>query len=130
MGTKHIGGVMAAGTERLGCVERVSHPNFGVWYDPGNVSRCTGLGPVAELEPLLPHVLAFTAKDCAAKGGEVMIQLGAGAVDFAALFRRLRRAGFTGPVMLEGGAVGESADAITRTARANREFLERALVPA
>jgi len=59
-----------------------------------------------------------------------MIQLGAGAVDFAALFRRLRRAGFQGPVMLEGGAVGESAEATTRNARANREFLARALAPA
>jgi len=128
--TKPHGGVTAAATDLLRCVERVNHPNFGIWYDPGNVIHYTGLDPVAELEPLLPHVLAFTAKDCAAKGGEVMIQLGAGAVDFAALFRRLRRAGFQGPVMLEGGAVGESAEATTRNARANREFLTRALVPA
>ncbi|MEN9812741.1 MAG: hypothetical protein RL479_1427, partial [Verrucomicrobiota bacterium] len=46
------------------------------------------------------------------------------------LFRRLRRAGFQGPVMLEGGAVGESAEATTRNAQANREFLARALAGA
>lgn len=128
--TKPHGGVTAAATDLLRCVERVGHPNFGIWYDPGNIIHYTGLDPVAELEPLLPHVSAFTAKDCAAKGGEVMIQLGAGAVDFAALFRRLRRAGFQGPVMLEGGAVGESAEATTRNAQANREFLARALAGA
>ncbi|MBM3866558.1 MAG: sugar phosphate isomerase/epimerase [Verrucomicrobia bacterium] len=128
--TKPHGGVTAAATDLVRCVERVNHPNFGIWYDPGNIIHYTGLDPVAELEPLLPYVRAFTAKDCAAKGGEVMIQLGAGAVDFAALFRRLRRAGFTGPVMLEGGAVGETAEATTRNARANREFLARAFTAA
>jgi sugar phosphate isomerase/epimerase len=45
-------------------------------------------------------------------------------VDFPALFRRLKQAGFRGPVMVEGGAVGETAAATTRNARANREFLE------
>jgi len=128
--TKPHGGVTADATDLVRCVERVNHPNFGIWYDPGNIIHYTGLDPVAELEPLLPYVRAFTAKDCAAKGGEVMIQLGAGAVDFAALFRRLRRAGFTGPVMLEGGAVGETAEATTRNARANREFLARAFTAA
>jgi len=128
--TKPHGGVTAAATDLVRCVQRVNHPNFGIWYDPGNIIHYTGLDPVAELEPLLPHVRAFTAKDCAAKGGEVMIQLGAGAVDFAALFRRLRRAGFAGPVMLEGGAIGETAEATTRNARANREFLARALTAA
>jgi sugar phosphate isomerase/epimerase len=53
-----------------------------------------------------------------------MIQLGTGRVDFPALFRRLKQAGFRGPVMVEGGAVGETAAATTRNARANREFLE------
>jgi len=125
--TKPHGGVTAAAGELLRCIERVNHPNFGIWYDPGNIVYYTGRDPLAEMEPLLGRISAFTAKDCTARNGEVMIQLGAGKVEFAPLFRRLRSAGFQGPVMIEGCAIGETAEATTRNARATREFLERSL---
>lgn len=128
--TKPHGGVTAAAAELLRCVERVNHPNFGIWYDPGNIVYYTGRDPLVELEPLLPHVTAFTAKDCTARNGEVMIQLGTGKVEFLPLFRRLRQAGFQGPVMVEACAIGETAEATTRNARATREFLERTLAQA
>ena len=69
-------------------------------------------------------ITAFTAKDCLGEKQEVMIQLGKGRVDFTALLRRLKQAGFRGPIMVEGGAVGETAAATTKNAHANREFLE------
>jgi len=125
--TKPHGGVTAAAAELLRCVERVNHANFGIWYDPGNIVYYTGRDPLAEMEPLLERVSAFTAKDCTARNGEVMIQLGTGRVEFAPLFRRLRAAGFQGPVMIEGCAIGETAEATTLNARATREFLERTL---
>ncbi len=125
--TKPHGGVTAASAELLRCLERVNHPNFGIWYDPGNIVYYTGRDPLAEMEPLLGRIAAFTAKDCTARDGEVMIQPGTGKVQFAPLFRRLRDTGFQGPVMIEGCAVGDSAAATTRNARAAREFLERVL---
>lgn len=124
---KPHGGVTAAAPELLTCLEKVNHPNFRLWYDAGNLIHYTGQDPLADLEPLLSHVTAFTAKDCAAKGGEVMTQFGTGKVDFPAIFRRLKRAGFAGPIVVESCAVGATAAETTANARANRVFLEKAL---
>ncbi len=70
---------------------------------------------------------AFTAKDCAAKGGEVMIQFGEGKVDFPGIFRRLKTAGFKGPIMVESCAIKSTPAETTANALANRKFLEAAL---
>jgi sugar phosphate isomerase/epimerase len=125
--TKPHGGVNAAAAELLVCLEQIKHPNLGIWYDAGNIIHYTGKDPVAELEPILSHVTAFTGKDCAVKGGEVMIQFGEGKVDFGAIFRRLRQAKFTGPIMVESCAIGTTAAETTANAKANRVFLEKAL---
>ncbi len=69
----------------------------------------------------------FCAKDCGAVEGDVMIQFGAGKVDFAAVFGVLRDAGFDGPVMVECCKIGATAEATMANARANRIFLENVL---
>ena len=125
--TKPHGGVTAAAAELLACLEKINHPNFRLWYDAGNVIYYTGKDPMAELEPLLPHVTAFTAKDCAAKGAEVMTQFGTGKVEFAATFQRLKKAGFAGPIVIESCKIGATAAETTANVRANREFLEKAM---
>ncbi len=124
---KPHGGVTAAAPELLTCLEKVNHANFRLWYDAGNLIYYTGKDPLADLEPLLPHVTAFTAKDCAGKGAEVMTQFGTGKVDFTAIFRRLKRAGFAGPIVMESCAVAATAAETAANARANRLFLEKAL---
>lgn len=124
---KPHGGVTGTAADLLTCLEKVNHPNFRLWYDAGNLIYYTGKDPLAELEPIVGHVKAFTAKDCAAKGAEVMTQFGTGKVDFTAIFRRLRQAGFTGPIVVESCAVGATAAETTANAKANREFLEKAL---
>ena len=106
-------------------MEKVGHPNFKVWYDAGNIIYYTGKDPLAELEPVVKYVTGFCAKDCPAPKGEVMSQFGTGKVDFKAIFARLKAAGFNGPIMVEGVAVGGTPDETTANARANREFLER-----
>ena len=125
--TKPHGGVNAAARELLVCLEEIKHPNLGIWYDAGNIIHYTGKDPLAELEPIISHVTAFTAKDCAGKGGEVMIQFGAGKVDFPAIFRQLKQAKFNGPIMVESCAIGATAAETTNNAKANRVFLEKAL---
>lgn len=125
--TKPHGGVVGTGADLLKCLEKVKHANFGIWYDAGNMLYYTGRDPLAELEPVLGHVTAFTAKDCAGRDADVMIQFGRGKVDFDAILRRLQRAGFKGPIMVEGCAIGATAAETTANAAANREFLEKTL---
>jgi sugar phosphate isomerase/epimerase len=124
---KPHGGVTAGAAELLTCLEKIKHPNLRLWYDAGNIIHYTGKDPLRELEPIVSHVTTFTAKDCADKNGEVMIQFGTGRVDFAGIFRRLKTAGFRGPIMVESCQVGATAAETTANAKANREFLERTL---
>jgi sugar phosphate isomerase/epimerase len=46
---KPHGGLSASAAEILRCVDRVSHANFRVWYDAGNIVHYTGLDPVADV---------------------------------------------------------------------------------
>ncbi|HZR17481.1 MAG TPA: sugar phosphate isomerase/epimerase [Verrucomicrobiae bacterium] len=124
---KPHGGGSGASEEILRCLQKVSHPNFHIWYDAGNIIYYTGKDPVAELEPIAKYVTGFCAKDCPEPKGEVMSQFGTGKVDFKAVFTRLKAAGFNGPIMVEGVKVGATADETTANARANREFLEKVL---
>jgi sugar phosphate isomerase/epimerase len=124
---KPHGGGSGASEEILRCIDKVAHANFKIWYDAGNIIYYTGKDPLAELEPIARHVTGFCAKDCAAPKGEVMSQLGTGKVDFKAVFAKLKSVGFSGPIMVEGVKVGATAEETTANARANREFLEKAL---
>ena len=124
---KPHGGSSGASEEILRCLDKVAHPNFKIWYDAGNIIYYTGKDPVAELEPVSRHVTGFCAKDCPGPKGEVMSQFGTGKVDFKAVFAKLKSAGFSGPIMVEGVKVGSTAEETTGNARANREFLERVL---
>lgn len=124
---KPHGGISGAAEEILQTIRNVNHPNFSIWYDAGNIIYYTGKDPVAEIDPIAPHITGFCAKDCGAPKGDVMIQFGAGKVDFRAVFQRLKAHGFTGPVMVECCQVGPTPAATMGNARANREFLERVL---
>jgi sugar phosphate isomerase/epimerase len=124
---KPHGGSSSASDEILAAIKAVGHPNFSIWYDAGNIIFYTGKDPVAELEPIAQHVTGFCAKDCDKQRGEVMIQFGAGKVDFVGVFRALKKAGFNGPIMVEGTKIGATEEETTENARANRLFLEKAL---
>lgn len=124
---KPHGGISGASAEILKVIKAVGHPNFGIWYDAGNIIHYTGKDPLTELDPIAAHVTGFCAKDCGAMKGDVMTQFGTGKVDFAAVFKRLKAAGFNGPVMVEGVKVGATPAETTSNAKANREFLERVL---
>ncbi len=124
---KPHGGASGASDEIVAAIRRVNHPNFKIWYDAGNIIHYTGKDPVEELKPILQHVTGFCAKDCATVKGEVMIQFGAGKVDFKAVFAALKAGGFKGPVMVECCTVGATPAETTANAKANREFLEKVL---
>lgn len=124
---KPHGGGSGASEEIRNALKAVGHPNFKIWYDAGNIIYYTGKDPVAELDSIAEHVTGFCAKDCAAPKTEVMIQFGTGKVDFPAVFRKLKSAGFNGPIMVECCKIGATPQETTANARANREFLEKVL---
>lgn len=124
---KPHGGISGTSQEILNVIQEVNHPNFSIWYDAGNIIHYTGKDPVAEIDPIAPHITGFCAKDCAEIKGDVMLQFGTGKVDFNAVFKRLKENGFSGPVMVECCKVGQTPEETTSNARANREFLENVL---
>jgi sugar phosphate isomerase/epimerase len=124
---KPHGGSSGASNEIVTVMKAVRHPNFKIWYDAGNIIYYTGKDPIEELKPIAQHVTGFCAKDCGAVKGDVMIQFGAGKVDFAGVFGTLKAAGFDGPVMVECCKVGATAEETMANARANRRFLENLL---
>ncbi|HMG34897.1 MAG TPA: sugar phosphate isomerase/epimerase [Blastocatellia bacterium] len=125
---KPHGGISGSSQEILRVIKEVNHRNFSIWYDAGNIVYYTGKDPVAELERVSQHVSGFCAKDCGEPNGDVMIQFGTGKVDFPAVLKRLKTAGFDGPVMIECCKVGDTPAETTASARANREFLEKIFV--
>ena len=124
---KPHGGSSGASDDIVAVLKAVTHPNFKIWYDAGNIIYYTGKDPIEELKPIAKHVTGFCAKDCAAVKGDVMIQFGTGKVDFAGVFGVLKSAGFDGPIMVECCKVGATAEETMANARANREFLENVL---
>lgn len=124
---KPHGGGSGSSEEMLHCIKEVNHSNFKIWYDAGNIIYYTGKDPLKELEPIAEHVTGLCAKDCLAEKGEVMIQFGTGKVDFPAVFRRLKAAGFNGPIMVESCKIGETPEETTANAKANRLYLEKVL---
>jgi sugar phosphate isomerase/epimerase len=124
---KPHGGGSGSSEEIRTAIKAVGHPNFKIWYDAGNIIFYTGKDPVAELEPIAEHVTGFCAKDCAKQKGDVMIQFGEGAVDFAGVFKKLKSAGFDGPIMVECCKIGATPQETMENARANRLFLEKVL---
>jgi sugar phosphate isomerase/epimerase len=124
---KPHGGSSGASDEILAVMKAVQHPNFKIWYDAGNIIYYTGKDPIEELKPIARHVTGFCAKDCGAVKGDVMIQFGAGKVDFGGVFATLKSSGFDGPIFVECCKVGATADETMANARANREFLEKVL---
>jgi sugar phosphate isomerase/epimerase len=124
---KPHGGSSGASDEIVAAMKKVGQANFRIWYDAGNIIYYTGKDPIEELKPIVQYVTGFCAKDCAEPKSEVMIQFGTGKVDFAGVFRVLKSSGFDGPIMVECCAIGETPEATSANARANREFLEKVL---
>jgi sugar phosphate isomerase/epimerase len=111
--------------EILNCLARVNHKNFSIWFDAANIYYYTGKDPLEQLKPLVGRVTGFCGKDCDQPRGKVDIDFGQGKVDFRAVFSEMKKAGFNGPVDVECCAPGDTPEAVTASARRNREFLEK-----
>jgi sugar phosphate isomerase/epimerase len=122
---KPHGGGSGAAEEIIRCISKVNQPNFKIWYDAGNIIYYTGKDPIEQLKPIVQYVTGFCAKDCAGVHGEIWLDFGKGKVNFPAVFKMLKEAGFNGPVMVECCEKGPTPEDVTAGARRNREFLEK-----
>lgn len=130
---KPHGGLNATGPQCRKAIERVGHPNFTLWYDPGNIYYYSDgkLDPVRDAPTVAGLVTGMCVKDftMATEGGkpakDVMVTPGTGRVDFPAVMAALKGGGFTGgPLVIETLAQGDLRWLVTEATKA-RKFLER-----
>ena len=100
---KSHGGPAGTCHDLLRMIEIIDHPNFGIYYDPGNILYFTGQGPLEGIDEVAPHVVGAIVKDeVGGERGSVEIEPGTGDVPFDEVFARLKSGGFTsGPVTVE-----------------------------
>jgi len=123
---KPHGGQNATGPQCRKAIELVSKKNFGLWYDPGNVFYYSDgkLDPVSDAATVDGLVVGMSVKDFLPPK-EVLVNIGAGKVDFPAVLARLKKGGFThGPLIVECLARG-SLESVKAAATQARLFLKK-----
>ena len=122
---KPHGGQNSTGPQCRQAIERVGHPNFRLWYDPGNIFYYSDgkLDPVEDAATVDGIVVGMSVKDFR-DPKDVLVTPGTGRVDFAAVLARLRKGGFTtGPLIVECLDKGD-ADHTTAEAKKALRFLK------
>lgn len=124
---KPHGGLNSTGRQCRRLIEKVGHPNFGLWYDPGNIFHYSQgrLDPVDDVPSVNGLVDGMCIKDFRPPAG-VNTTPGTGLVDFPTLMTRLRSGGFTGgPLVVEAVAASATEPPeILAEAKKARRFLE------
>jgi sugar phosphate isomerase/epimerase len=123
---KPHGGQNATGPQCRKAIELVGKKNFRLWYDPGNVFYYSDgkLDPVADAATVDGLVVGMSVKDFLPPK-EVLVNIGAGKVDFPTVLARLKKGGFTdGPLIVECLARGP-LESVKAEATKARLFLER-----
>jgi sugar phosphate isomerase/epimerase len=132
---KPHGGLNATGKECRKCIELVGHPNFSLWYDPGNILYYSQgvLNPIDDARDVAGLVrVGISVKDfCFRQDGnrkvpDVLITPGQGQVDFGAVMRELVAGGFhAGSLVVETVGTGSGTrPEILKQAQLARTFVE------
>ena len=102
---KPHGGVNATGAQCRAIIETVGHPNFSLWYDPGNIyyysqGKIDPVDDAAKVDGLVRHGICVKDFELVEKDGEqkpnVLVTPGQGQVDFAGVMQALGKGGFRG----------------------------------
>jgi len=118
---KPHGGITLTVDGMMHSYEQVSHPAFGLCYDPGNIIYYTkgDLRPETDVGQVAPMVSTGIIKDCTVENdtSDVMVTPGEGLVDFEKVLAGLVDNGFRGPLYVEcvGGEELDDIDANVRT---------------
>jgi sugar phosphate isomerase/epimerase len=122
---KPHGGSNATGPQCRKTLENVNHPNFRLWYDPGNIFFYSrgALDPVEDSRTVNGLVVGMSVKDYRPPR-EVAITPGTGQVDFPNVLANLKQGGFTqGPLIVETLNRGD-LPATLEEAKKARRFVE------
>jgi sugar phosphate isomerase/epimerase len=122
---KPHGGQNSTGPQCRKIIELVSHKNFRLTYDPGNIFYYSDgkLDPVDDAATVDGLVAGMCVKDFKPPK-EVLVTPGTGRVDFKAVFARLQKGGFTrGPLVVECLDKGDAAF-VTAEAKKALRFLK------
>jgi sugar phosphate isomerase/epimerase len=125
LSVKPHGRLNATGPQCRRIIEQVGHPNFRLWYDPGNIYFYSDgrRDPVEDAATVDGLVVGMSVKDYR-HPKEVMVTPGTGQVRFREVLARLQHGGFTrGPLIVECLERGDAAR-VTAEARKARKFLE------
>ncbi len=123
---KPHGGLNATGPQCRKIVNTVGHPNFGIWYDPGNIFYYSDntLDPVDDAASVDGLVVGMSVKDFLPPK-IVDLTPGTGQVDFQKVLARLGEGGFRGgPLVIECLSPGDLGH-LLQEARKAREFVEQ-----
>ena len=122
---KPHGGLNATGPQCRALIAKVGHPNFRLWYDPGNIFYYSDakLSPVDDAATVDGLVAGMSVKDYR-HPKEVLLTPGTGQVDFKAVMARLKKGGFTsGPLIVETLLAGDLPVLLAEAKKA-RTFVE------
>jgi sugar phosphate isomerase/epimerase len=121
---KPHGGITTTGDDCLRVLQAVDHPAYRFCFDPGNLLHYANERPETHLAELAPYAVAMCIKDeTGGLRGSVNVTPGDGDVDFPAVFRILRDAGFQGPCIIETLAARDTPEAVDAEARRAHQFL-------
>jgi sugar phosphate isomerase/epimerase len=136
MTIKPHGGLNATGPQCRQAIERVGHPNFSLWYDPGNIFYYSDgkLDPVDDagtVDGLVREGMCIKDFVMSEEHGkirkDVWVTPGKGRVNFLAVLRRLRDGGFVkGDLVIEciDRPDPRDTDNLLSEAKLARQFVE------
>lgn len=123
---KPHGGITLTIDDLLDAFDKVSHPAFGICYDPGNIIYYTKgeLHPAPDIARIAPIVTTGIIKDCLVTDSvpDVMVTPGEGLVDFEKVLGGLIEGSFRGPLYVECVA-GKKLDEINKNVKSSRKFI-------
>ena len=126
---KPHGPLNATGLTCRKAIERVGHPNFRLWYDPGNIFAYSNgsLDPVEDAATVDGLVTGMCIKDYDPTAG-VTVTPGTGRVDFPQVLTRLNNGGFVGGSLVIETLTPGDLDSLVKEARKARRFAESLLL--
>ncbi len=123
---KPHGGLNATGAQCRQTIEKVNHPVFRLWYDPGNIFYYSDgkLDPTTDVMDVGNVVCGMCVKDFLPPKN-VEVTPGTGQVNFPVVLQRLRQAGLTGgPLVVECLKKGDLAQ-LAKEAKQARVYLQQ-----
>jgi sugar phosphate isomerase/epimerase len=125
VGLEIHGDIMASGAVTLPLLEKIGRDNVKINYDTANVVYYSGDSAVEDIPKVADQIVHVHLKETTGgKGNWDFGAIGGGVVDFAAVLRLLRDAGYTGPYSVELEFSGEPWPPLQEVNEAMRQSYE------